>query len=179
MSIQVLQAIENCGIDSRHYYKTRSFIAKVEQYIQLSGNISDICCGNGLLGLLLSKQANITQIDIKKTNKYKLLREQIPYESEFVQSDIRKNIPKNDLFLAIHACGELTDIIIEKGKEYNIPFAVMPCCEVINPNIQASRRESIRETHQLIHTSINPGLTGKNTIYIGLPIYERNKNKLA
>jgi len=102
--------------------------------------VIDCCSGNGFFGLylLLRNKVNIIAIDNNHTKKAERLESyfylnhpDIMDRYKFQKLDIEKyKIPviENSIILGIHACGDLSDIIIENSVSNNIPFIINPCC---------------------------------------------------
>ncbi len=101
--------------------------------------IVDCCCGNSFLGwhwLVNDNSLNVLAVDNRVTNRFRevnqYFKQNFPNLSEkhsFIERDVSKIIfPESSLVVALHACGNLTDIIIEKCVDKRLPFAVMPCC---------------------------------------------------
>ncbi|MEL6190001.1 MAG: methyltransferase [Myxococcota bacterium] len=54
---------------------------------------------------------------------------QLDGKVEFVEGDLREPpIFKEDVVLGVHACGPLTDIILDRAVEARARVAVLPCC---------------------------------------------------
>ncbi len=107
------------------------------------GRVVDLACGHGLTAhimLLLdntSQEAIAVDYDIPK-NAARLsesLIETWPHLKGRIRY-IEKPIQEIDLFpqdivISVHACGELTDIIINKAIDAKTRLAVLPCCHEI------------------------------------------------
>ncbi|MFH1053018.1 MAG: hypothetical protein V1740_01240 [Candidatus Woesearchaeota archaeon] len=110
---------------------------------------------------------------------------------EYNLEDIREIdfhvIPMDSAFLSIHACGNLTDRVIEIGLSQRRPFAVMPCCYDYHDNpyfnremmdyfhnpkdaIDACRiRKAEQEGFRVVLRNIPEQVTDMNRIIIGIP----------
>jgi hypothetical protein len=104
------------------------------------GRVIDLACGHGLLAhlMLILDDSSETAIAVDKkipSNsgklsaalitswprlKNRILFKQVPVE-EFV-------ILPGDIVVSAHACGSLTDLILDKAIEQHVRVAVLPCC---------------------------------------------------
>ena len=100
----------------------------------------DLACGHGLLAhimLILDDSSNIAMAvdNAIPQNAEKLSRElmaswprltnRVVYEQRSVQ-DVA--VAAGDIVVSAHACGALTDLIIDKAVEKHARVAVLPCC---------------------------------------------------
>lgn len=110
--------------------------------------VFDFCCGHGLTAMLFTacnpprKDRIVTThlVDIKQPPSHQVLRDLItevcPWVDDLVtfhESDIDSFIPptsgKIPITIATHACGSLTDKILEAAVKNSSSFmALMPCC---------------------------------------------------
>jgi len=104
------------------------------------GRVLDLACGHGLLAhiLLVLDDSSPSALAVDKNipgnaeilsaslmDKWPRLRERIHYK----QSDIKDIIVQStDLVVSAHACGVLTDLVMEKAIEKKARIAVLPCC---------------------------------------------------
>jgi hypothetical protein len=104
------------------------------------GRILDLACGHGLLAhiMLILDDSSKTGIAVDKEiplNAKKLssslieswprLKNRIIYKEVSVQ---KITIRPDDIVVSAHACGSLTDLIIDKAIEQHARVAVLPCC---------------------------------------------------
>ncbi|MBU8849905.1 MAG: SAM-dependent methyltransferase [Desulfobacterales bacterium] len=108
------------------------------------GRVLDLACGHGLLAhiMLILDDTSGTAIAVDKKiplNAKKLsnalitswprLKNRIIYK----EADIREIVVlPDDIVVSAHACGSLTDLIIDKAIEQHARVAVLPCCHNIN-----------------------------------------------
>jgi len=104
------------------------------------GRILDLACGHGLLSHILlilddtSKTALAVDKNISK-NAEKLsdalieswprLKNRIIFQQATIEDIL---IFPDDLVVSVHACGTLTDLIIDRAIEQHARLAVLPCC---------------------------------------------------
>lgn len=121
-----------------------SFYGITQKFLEKSGfnanTVVDCCCGNSFLGwywLLENPGSRVIAIDNKLTKRHSEIRDYFvkkhPELSEwhrFMLTDITKSFdfPEKCAVMAVHACGNLTDRIIEQSIKQGVPFSVMPCC---------------------------------------------------
>jgi len=102
--------------------------------------VLDLACGHGLLAhiMLILDDSSSTAIAVDNAipqNAEKLSRElmaswprlknRVVYEQRSVQ-DVA--VFADDIVVSAHACGALTDLIIDKAVEKHARVAVLPCC---------------------------------------------------
>ena len=104
------------------------------------GRILDLACGHGLLAhiLLILDDSSEVAIAVDKNiplNAHKLSNELIeswPRLTDriiFKQMSVEEiNIRPDDIVVSAHACGTLTDLIIDKATHVGARIAVLPCC---------------------------------------------------
>lgn len=138
-----MNLIEFCkvaGIKQKHLTKVERFYSEVSPYV---GNkrIVNLCAGNSLLAwyfLMGGVTEEALSIDLKSTKKYQTLRDLIKKVRPdldamhtFLERDIYDSelgIQADDFILGLHACGNLTDRVIEIAVETGASFAIVPCC---------------------------------------------------
>lgn len=104
------------------------------------GRIVELACGHGLAAhimLLLddSSQEAIAVDTVISANAYRLsaiLTERWPRLTDrihFINAPLQTvKIFPYDLVLSVHACGEMTDIVIDRAAAAGARLAVLPCC---------------------------------------------------
>ena len=92
----------------------------------------DYCCGDGALGALFDNHPLVQEIqfiDIRRVRVFKRKTSALNKPFHLVLEGLETHsLPANSLVVAVHACGVLTDRVIEKAVLTRNPFAVMPCC---------------------------------------------------
>ena len=104
------------------------------------GRIVDLACGHGLLahimlildnssktGIAVDKEipSNAKYLSSSLIESWPRLKNRITYKEVSVQEI---TIHPDDIVVSAHACGSLTDIIIDKAIEQHARVAVLPCC---------------------------------------------------
>ena len=104
------------------------------------GRVLDLACGHGLLAhiMLILDDSSHTAIAVDKAipqNAEKLssalvaswprLKNRVVYQQRSLQGIA---VLADDIVVSAHACGALTDLIIDKAVEQHARVAVMPCC---------------------------------------------------
>lgn len=104
------------------------------------GRIVDLACGHGLLAQILllldatSPAALAVDMRIPKSaaTLAASLQESWPRlqgRIQFVEADLTGvTLHRDDLVVSAHACGGLTDLILERAVEVGAKVAVLPCC---------------------------------------------------
>jgi len=102
-----------------------------ENYFKGEFSIIDIGAGNGCCGLFWPNQVYF--IDKRRPNTFNKLKQKIPknnfeYKEVLLDDFDFKEVKGEKAIVGIHTCGELSDSIIQKGIEYQLPISLMPCC---------------------------------------------------
>ena len=161
------------------------------------GRVVDLACGHGLLAhimLLLddsSEEALAVDLNFNENthrlsriiiDRWPRLKNRIHYRSSRVQ-DIE--LSPDDLAVSVHACGRLTDTIIEAAVSAGARLAVLPCCHDTKNSdlggldgwvdgplaIDATRAALLRASgYSVITRTIPQEITPKNRLLMAHPI---------
>jgi len=163
--------------------------------------IVDLACGHGLLAQILlllddsSPQALAVDQRIPKSaaileaslcQEWSRLQGRVSY----IETDLR-DVPlhRDDLVVSAHACGGLTDLILERAVEVGACVAVLPCCHNLKISdlgglegwldgplaIDATRVARLRFQGYRVFTQVIPGdITPKNRLLMAEPEYDQN-----
>jgi len=108
------------------------------------GRIIDMACGHGLLAqiMLLLDDSSPSALAVDRlmpksaaTLAASLCKEwpRLQGRIEFVESDLRRvELHSDDLIVSAHACGGLTDLILERAVAVRARVALLPCCHDLN-----------------------------------------------
>jgi len=158
------------------------------------GRVLDLACGHGLLAhiMLILDDSSKTAIAVDKEiplNAKKLsnalitswprLKNRIIYK----EVDIRDIIVlPDDIVVSAHACGSLTDLIIDKAIEQHARVAVLPCCHNVTVSSTASLEGWMDKTlavdtaravrlrskgYKIVTQKISETITPKNRLLMG------------
>jgi len=158
------------------------------------GRVLDLACGHGLLAhiMLILDQTSETALAVDKAipeNARKLsealmeswprLKNRIIFQEASIE-DI--TVLPGDLVVSVHACGPLTDLVLDKAVERHARVAVLPCCHDAKrcaadglegwmaPDlaIDAARALRLKSLGYKILTQTIPGaITPKNRLLMG------------
>jgi len=160
------------------------------------GRVVDLACGHGLLGqvllLLDDSSPEVLAVDrhIPKSastiaasllHDWSRLQERI----RFVEADLEKvQLHSADLIVSVHACGGLTDQILDLAVAARARVAVLPCCHDLNAAdlgglqgwmdgplaMDALRVSRLRSRGYRVFTQLIPGdITPKNRLLMAEP----------
>ena len=158
------------------------------------GRILDLACGHGLLAhiMLILDDSSKTAIAVDNEiplNTGKLSRELITSWPRLKNRVIYKQMPvqeitilPDDIVVSAHACGSLTDLIIDKAVEQHARLAVLPCCHDLKESstdglegwmdktlavdtVRAVRLKS--KGYQIVTQKIPNDITPKNRLLMG------------
>lgn len=158
--------------------------------------IVDLACGHGLLAQILlllddsspealavdqrlPKSAAILEASLCET--WSRLQGRVRY----LERDLREvPLDNHDLVVSAHACGGLTDLILERAVEVGACVAVLPCCHDLQHSdlgglegwmdgplaIDATRAARLRFKGYRVFTQVIPGdITPKNRLLMAEP----------
>ena len=158
--------------------------------------IVDLACGHGLLAQILlllddsSPEALAVDLRIPKSaaNLEASLCEAWPRlqgRVRYIESDLREvPLHRDDLVVSAHACGSLTDLVLERAVEAGASVAVLPCCHDLKAGdlgglegwldgplaMDATRVARVRSQGYRVFTQVIPGdITPKNRLLLAEP----------
>ena len=160
------------------------------------GRVVDLACGHGLLAhimLLLddtSPEALAVDINLPQ-NAHRLshefietwprLRQRIRYVEAAIETI---EILSSDLVMSVHACGPLTDTVLDRAVEAGARVAVLPCCHDLErcdtggldgwldgpTAVDVTRAARLRACgYRVLTRCIPEDITPKNRLLIGHP----------
>lgn len=158
-------------------------------------SIVEFCAGNGNAGRLFAAQSNVqtvTFVDVKIVRDLEATLADVGDKGNIFLGGIDKYaIPKNSGVIAVHACGPLTDKILQKTVLAKVPVAVMTCChrrdgepytlrDPPDPRLlNYSRKEDYVDTvrmqflaeqgYDATIAKIDPNITPFNNVILGVP----------
>lgn len=115
--------------ENKSIYVTPSIEYPVRNY-----ELIEFCSGNNFASYYFSKDPNIsaiTVVDIYESREAKKINKKIKKPLKVCLHGLENldlDKAKNSAVVAVHACGELTDRVIDMSIEHKLPFAVMTCC---------------------------------------------------
>jgi len=158
------------------------------------GRVLDLACGHGLLAhiMLILDNSSDSAVAVDSTipksagvlsheilSDWPRLRGRLAYLQCPIQ-DI--SIQADDLVVSAHACGCLTDLVIEKAIEKRARIAVLPCCHNLEESstggldgwlektmaVDIMRAERLRRSGYAVITQMIPAdITPKNRLLLG------------
>jgi len=169
-------------------------MAKRVRRIYRGGRVLDLACGHGLLAhimlILDDTSSSALAVDRKiPVNAKKLsnalvtswprLKNRIIFKEVNIQTI---SILPDDIVISAHACGSLTDLIIDKAIEQHARVAVLPCCHNIKESstaglegwmdktlaVDAMRAIRLKaEGYKILTRKIPETITPKNRLLMG------------
>ena len=163
------------------------------------GRVVDLACGHGLLAqimlilddsspmaLAIDRRISKSASTLSETlfNDWPRLKERV----QFAEMDIRDvMLYPADIVVSAHACGGLTDLILERAVAARAAVAVLPCCHNLTDGdrgglegwmdgalaIDAARVSRLRSQGYRVYTQMIPGdITPKNRLLMAEPAEE-------
>ncbi len=156
--------------------------------------VVDLACGHGLTGALLllldSKLEQGLGVDRRLPPSSQALRSALtstwPSLSSrwrLVQADLDEVVvDAGDVVVSVHACGGLTDVVLDKAAAAGAVVAVLPCCHETDPHhplaawVEPAMAVDVDRAHRLRTAGydvraqlIDPSITPKNRLLLGAP----------
>ncbi len=158
--------------------------------------IVDLACGHGLLAQLLllldDTSPKAWAVDLRIPRSAALLETALSQawprlegRTHFVEADLRGvALFPDDLIVSAHACGGLTDLILDRAMEARARVAVLPCCHDLKLGdlgglegwmdgplaMDATRASRLRAGGYRVFTQVIPGdITPKNRLLMAEP----------
>jgi hypothetical protein len=169
------------------------------------GRIVDMAAGHGLLAMILlllddsSPEAVAVERRIPEsaatlaaslTEAWPRLKGRV----RFVEADLQKvPLQHGDVIVSVHACGALTDLVIERALAAGVRMAVLPCCHDLDGAdlgglqgwldgplaMDAARVARLRSHGYRVVTQLIPGdITAKNRLLLAEPASLMSSNYL-
>ena len=163
--------------------------------------IVDLACGHGLLAqilLLLDDSSHEALAVDQRHPKSAATLEASLVEAwprlqgrvRWIETDLR-DVPlhRDDLVVSVHACGGLTDLVLERAVEAGACVAVLPCCHDLKDAdlgglegwlegplaMDAARVSRLRCQGYRVFTQLIPGdITPKNRLLMAEPVPARS-----
>ena len=160
------------------------------------GRVVDLAAGHGLLAqILLIMDREITgavAVDRRIPENVALLARELSTEwpalserMRFVESDLEElPLLPDDLVVSVHACGGLTDLVLEHAAAAGSRVAVLPCCHDLGTAdggglegwldgplaVDVTRAAFLRSRGYRVYTQSIPGdITPKNRLLMAEP----------
>ena len=161
------------------------------------GRVIDLACGHGLLAQLLlvlddsseqalavdhSIPASADKLSEVMTQDWPRLRERI----KFMATDLTSlELQPGDLVVSVHACGELTDLVLARAAAARARVAVLPCCHRLDGAdlgglegwldgalaVDVTRAARLRSQGYRVWTQTIPAdITPQNRLLLGEPL---------
>lgn len=161
------------------------------------GRVVDLASGHGLLAqILLLMDRDIPQalaVDRRIPENAALLAAELRADwpglagrIEFLETDLEQvTLSPEDMVVSVHACGGLTDLVLERALAAGSRVAVLPCCHDLRSAeigglqgwldgplaVDVTRAALLRSRGYRVYTQTIPGdITPKNRLLMGEPI---------
>ncbi len=129
-------------IDMKEVLESTEFYLRTRKRILPADTVYDLACGHGLVGIILSAcnpDVDVICVDIRRPVSFEKILDAVaavkPHVIDRVKfieaplSDLQAPIsPSNISVVATHACGSLTDTVLDFARVCATRVAVMPCC---------------------------------------------------
>ncbi len=160
------------------------------------GRVVDLACGHGLLAhillLLDDSSPQALAVDVRLPDSADSLASALQSDWPRLQGRIHPltqpmetlEIARNDLVVSVHACGGLTDQVIQAAIKGRARLAVLPCCHDLNNAddgglqgwmegslaVDAARVARLRRAGYRVYTQTIPAeITPKNRLLMAEP----------
>ena len=191
---KIARAVCRAGtLPRKELYEAWEMARRVRQRYR-GGRIIDLACGHGLLAhiMLILDDSSKTAIAVDKKiplNAGKLSKALITSWPRLKNRVIYKEVPvqevtilPDDIVVSAHACGSLTDLIIDKAIEQRARVAVLPCCHYLKESstdglegwmektlaVDTARAVRLRSKgYRIVTQKIPNDITPKNRLLMG------------
>ncbi len=170
--------------------------AKRVRRLMRGGPVVELAAGHGLLSAILiildDTTESATCVDIQQPPSHQTLLATLEKHWPRLEGRIRyvegkiedAEIPANALLASVHACGRLTDQVLELAMDHRSRVAVLPCCHDLETcdtgglagwmdgpmAVDATRAARLRQAGYRVKTArIPPEITPKNRLLLGWP----------
>ncbi|MEM1025236.1 MAG: methyltransferase [Myxococcota bacterium] len=172
-------------------------VARRVQRRMRGGRVVDLACGHGLLGaiLLILDRTRTLGVGVDRrippctVRLRAALEEAWPFLSDrwrLMEGDLSTfPLGADDVVVSAHACGGLSDLVLERAAEVRARVAVMPCCHAVGRGdlggltgwlspamaMDVSRAAALRARSYHVHTQTIPeAITPQNRLLFGVPV---------
>ncbi len=158
------------------------------------GRVLDLACGHGLLAhimLILDDSSetalavdrkiplNAVRLSESLLKSWPRLQNRIIFQETSVEEVV---VFSDDIVVSAHACGSLTDLILDKAASRRARVAVLPCCHNLNESstgglegwldktlaVDTVRAEKLKALgYRIVTQKIPPEITPKNRLLMG------------
>jgi hypothetical protein len=164
------------------------------------GRVVDMACGHGLLAyiLLLLDDSSSAALAVDRRIPEQAAKlavcmaecwPRLAGRVEFVEKDLSQvALRHDDLIVSVHACGGLTDLVLERAVMVRARVAVLPCCHDLDTGDMGGlqgwldgplaqdvlRAIRLREMgYRVVTQQIPDDITPKNRLLLGEPLSPR------
>ena len=136
----VRELAETRAIHLKEVLESFEFHRRTRKRIRGS-NVADLCCGHGFTGLLFATEKQVEQvtlIDQRRTKSFDValacvvkVMPEVRDKIRYIEANINEaasHLEEGTHCIAVHACGEATDLCIDTALAVNGRIAVMGCC---------------------------------------------------
>jgi SAM-dependent methyltransferase len=193
---RVARAVCRAGcLPRKELYETWEVARRVRRRFR-GGRVIDLACGHGLLAhlLLLLDDSSPLAFGIDRNIPASAARLAASLEDtwprlngrvQLLQAELELfPLERNDLVVSVHACGGLTDLVLDRALAAGARVAVLPCCHDLNTAdlgglqgwldgplaMDVMRAERLRAGGYRVMTQQIPGdITPKNRLLLAEP----------
>jgi hypothetical protein len=178
----------------KELYESWEFARRVRRRLR-GGRIVDMAAGHGLVSLILllldDSSPSAVAVDIRIPKSASRLQQafeerwpRLRGRVEFLQGPLQSVVVgAEDILVSAHACGPLTDLVLERAIAAGVSTAVLPCCHADAKcdtgglvgwvdaalAIDVTRAQRLRAAgYRVITQTIPESITPKNRLLIGL-----------
>lgn len=193
---RIARAVCRAGcLPRKELYEAWEVARRVHRRFQ-GGRVVDLASGHGLLAQILlildRTHDDAVAVDLRIPDNASLLAKELSCDwpsldnrLTFLQQDLT-SVPlfPEDLVVSAHACGALTDRILERAVQARCRVAVLPCCHDLRASdqgglqgwldgplaVDATRAARLISRGYRVYTQTIPGdITPKNRLLMGEP----------
>lgn len=190
----------------KELYEAWEVAKRVRRHLR-GGMVVEACAGHGLLAYLMlllepkasrhaDSDARAVCIDMRKPAsaakigrameaRWPALAGRVAYVERKVGEAALAEVGEDAMLVSVHACGSLTDLVLELAMQRRLRVAVMPCCHELGRSdlgdldgwlpgpmaVDVVRATRLREAGYRVRTKTIPAdITVQNRLLIGEPV---------
>lgn len=193
---QVARAVCRAGcLPRKELYESWAMATRVRRRFR-GGRIVDLAAGHGLLGALLllldPSASGALAVDARVPESAARLKASLAgvwprLGAQWVHAEgdlAAVPLERTDLVVSAHACGHLTDLVLERALGVGARVVVLPCCQAVGKSdrggldgwldpalaVDVMRAERLARRGYQVHTQLIPAeITPKNRLLFGHP----------
>lgn len=133
----VLEAVHPLRRPEKEISESMALVAAVRGRLlasTLTPTLLDLCAGNALMGIiaahLFAKLGRVVAVDKRQHFRvgFSAVKSFEYRQGDITLAEFWSSVPADAIVVASHACGKLSEMIVENCASLYLPMAIIPCC---------------------------------------------------